>query len=49
VQCSLRQTTWFISAFLVAILEIDRVATDLEGKPVEWRISRCGTEHYEIE
>jgi GntR family transcriptional regulator len=28
------------------ILEIDRVAIDLEGKPVEWRISHCCTEHY---
>jgi len=27
------------------LLEIDRLALDLDGRPVEWRLSRCVTEH----
>ncbi|MBT4703330.1 MAG: UTRA domain-containing protein, partial [Rhodospirillaceae bacterium] len=26
------------------LLEIDRVAISLDGKPVEWRITRCDTQ-----
>jgi GntR family transcriptional regulator len=27
------------------MLEIDRIALTLDGNPVEWRVSRCATEH----
>lgn len=28
------------------LLEIDRIALDLEGTPVEWRVTRCDTRHH---
>lgn len=28
------------------LLEIDRVALNIERKPIEWRLSRCGTWHH---
>ena len=28
------------------LLEIDRIALNIEKKPVEWRVSRCDTGHY---
>lgn len=28
------------------LLEIDRVALNIERKPVEWRLSRCSTQHH---
>lgn len=28
------------------LLEIDRVALDIERKPVEWRLSRCSSRHH---
>lgn len=28
------------------LLEIDRVALNIERKPVEWRVSRCSTQHH---
>lgn len=29
-----------------SLLVIDRIATTLNGRPVEWRVSRCNTEHH---
>ncbi len=33
------------------LLEIDRIALALDGRPVEWRLSRCltATHHYQVE
>jgi GntR family transcriptional regulator len=28
------------------LLEIDRVAVTINGRPVEWRVSRCNTTDY---
>ncbi len=28
------------------LLEIDRIALNIERKPIEWRLSRCSTEHH---
>ena len=28
------------------LLEIDRVAVTIDGRPIEWRLSRCNTSNY---